>query len=276
MNSFGWRFGSLVFGTLLVLVTIRLVRRVSRSTLIGGLAGLLLTFDGLAFVMSRTALLDIFLAFFLVAAVACLAADRDWFRHRLADHLQRQGLTDLGGRFGPALLVRPWRLAAGVCFGLALGSKWNGAVRAGRVRAAQPGLGRRRPPAGRRRCPGELGGAARRRARLRVPGGAQRSGVRRHLGQLVRHLGRLRPGLGRRAIRRPPPPGGWAPTSPPSCTTSATSGTSTPATSSTTRSTPTAPTRRAGWCSPARSPSTRSTTSSPGRTAASAPTTASG
>ena len=33
MNSFGWRFGSLVFGTLLVLVTIRLVRRVSRSTL---------------------------------------------------------------------------------------------------------------------------------------------------------------------------------------------------------------------------------------------------
>ena len=125
MNSFGWRFGSLVFGTLLVFVTIRLVRRVSRSTLVGGLAGLLLTFDGLAFVMSRTALLDIFLAFFLVAAVACLAADRDWFRHRLADHLQRNGLADLAGRFGPALLVRPWRLAAGVCFGLALGSKWN-------------------------------------------------------------------------------------------------------------------------------------------------------
>jgi dolichyl-phosphate-mannose--protein O-mannosyl transferase len=74
MNSFGWRFASLVFGTLFVLVTIRLVRRVSRSTLVGGIAGLLLTFDGLSFVMSRTALLDIFLAFFVVAAVACLAA----------------------------------------------------------------------------------------------------------------------------------------------------------------------------------------------------------
>jgi dolichyl-phosphate-mannose-protein mannosyltransferase len=125
MNSFGWRFASLVFGTLLVLVTIRLVRRVSRSTLVGGLAGLLLTFDGLAFVMARTALLDIFLAFFVVAAVACLAADRDWMRGRLADHLEERGLSDLGGRYGPLLLLRPWRVAAGLCFGLALGSKWS-------------------------------------------------------------------------------------------------------------------------------------------------------
>jgi dolichyl-phosphate-mannose-protein mannosyltransferase len=125
MNSVGWRVGPLIFGTLLVLIVIRLVRRVSRSTLIGGLAGLLLAFDGLAFVLSRTALLDIFLAFFLVAAVACLAADRDWFRNRLADHVIKTGQPDLQGRFGPALIVRPWRLAAGVCFGLALGCKWN-------------------------------------------------------------------------------------------------------------------------------------------------------
>jgi dolichyl-phosphate-mannose-protein mannosyltransferase len=125
LTSVGWRVAPLIFGTLLVLVLIRLVRRVSRSTLIGGLAGLLLAFDGLAFVMSRVALLDIFLAFFVVAAVACLAADRDWFRNRLADHLQRRGDADLGGRFGPGLIVRPWRIAAGLCFGLALGSKWN-------------------------------------------------------------------------------------------------------------------------------------------------------
>ncbi len=125
MNSFGWRVAPLIFGTLLILVTIRLVRRVSRSTLIGGLAGLLLTLDGLEFVMSRTALLDIFLAFFVVAAVACLAADRDWFRNRLADHLERHELPDLGGRFGPALWLRPWRIAAGLSFGLALGTKWN-------------------------------------------------------------------------------------------------------------------------------------------------------
>ena len=125
MNSFGWRVAPLVFGTLLVLVTIRLVRRVSKSTLIGGLAGLLITLDGLAFVMSRTALLDIFVAFFVVAGVSCLAADRDWFRNRLADYLEQHELPDLRGRFGPALMLRPWRLAAGVCFGLAIGSKWN-------------------------------------------------------------------------------------------------------------------------------------------------------
>ena len=125
MNSFGWRFASLVFGTLLIIVTIRLVRRVSKSTLIGGLAGILLTFDGLEFVMSRTALLDIFLAFFVVAAVACLAADREWFRNRLVRYLEAREIPDLGGQFGPALIVRPWRIAAGVCFGLALGSKWN-------------------------------------------------------------------------------------------------------------------------------------------------------
>jgi dolichyl-phosphate-mannose--protein O-mannosyl transferase len=125
MDSFGWRFSALVFGTLFVMITIRLVRRVSRSTLVGGAAGLLLTFDGLSFMMSRTALLDIFLAFFLVAAVACLAADRDWMRARLADHLEARGRPDLGGDYGPALLVRPWRIGAGLLFGLALGTKWN-------------------------------------------------------------------------------------------------------------------------------------------------------
>ena len=108
-----------------MLVSIRLVRPVSRSTLVGATAGLLLPSDGLSFVMSRTALLDIFLAFFVVAAVACLAADRDWMRSRIADHLEARGLTDLGGTYGPRLLLRPWRIAAGVCFGLALGTKWN-------------------------------------------------------------------------------------------------------------------------------------------------------
>jgi hypothetical protein len=36
--------------------------------------------------MSRTALLDVFMAFFLVTAVACLVADREWFRNRLAGY----------------------------------------------------------------------------------------------------------------------------------------------------------------------------------------------
>lgn len=125
MNSFGWRFLPLIFGTLLVLITIRMARRLSRSTLVGAIAGLLLTFDGLAFVMSRIALLDIFQAFFLVAAVTAVIADRDYYRGWLADQLEARGIPDFGGRFGPVLWWRPWRLVAGVLFGLAMGCKWN-------------------------------------------------------------------------------------------------------------------------------------------------------
>ncbi|WP_051208455.1 dolichyl-phosphate-mannose--protein mannosyltransferase [Propionicicella superfundia] len=125
MNSFGWRIMSVVFGTILVFATIRLARRLSRSTLIGGIAGLLLTLDGLAFVMSRTGLLDIFQAAFLVIGVSCAVADRDWFRVKLATHLERAGLRDLGGQFGPLVWWRPWRLAAGLAFGAACAVKWN-------------------------------------------------------------------------------------------------------------------------------------------------------
>ncbi len=124
MNSVGWRVPALIFGTLLVMVTIRLARRLSRSTMIGALAGFLLTVDGLHFVMSRLALLDIFQSFFLVAAVSCVVADRDFFRHRLAQHLESRELTSLDGKAGP-WIFRPWLLAAGVLFGLALGTKWN-------------------------------------------------------------------------------------------------------------------------------------------------------
>ena len=125
MNSFGWRFMPLIFGTLLVLITIRMARRLSRSTLVGAIAGILLTFDGLSFVMSRIALLDIFEAFFLVAAVAAVIADRDYYRSWLADQLELRGIPDFGGRFGPMLWWRPWRVVAGVLFGLAMGCKWN-------------------------------------------------------------------------------------------------------------------------------------------------------
>jgi dolichyl-phosphate-mannose--protein O-mannosyl transferase len=126
MDPFGWRIASAVVGTLMVAVMVRLARRMTGSTLLGCVAGLLLCFDGLEFVLSRLALLDIFLAFFLLAATSCLVADRDWGRTRLA----RLVTTDepmTSGDWGPvrALLWRPWRLGAGVLFGLACATKWN-------------------------------------------------------------------------------------------------------------------------------------------------------
>ncbi|MDR1806590.1 MAG: hypothetical protein LBR33_01510 [Propionibacteriaceae bacterium] len=123
-NSFGWRFMSVVFGSLLIGAVIRLGRRLSRSTLIGGLAGLFITFDGLSFVMSRIGLLDIFEATFIVLAVGAVVADRDYFRHQLADRIEARGGPDLGGASG-GFIFRPWLLVAGVMFGLACATKWN-------------------------------------------------------------------------------------------------------------------------------------------------------
>src|SRR5438128_1706681 len=71
VNEFGWRFSAAVAGTVSVLILIRLARRVTGSTLLGCLAGVLMTFDGLHFVQSRTSMLDIFLMLFVLAAVAC-------------------------------------------------------------------------------------------------------------------------------------------------------------------------------------------------------------
>ena len=125
LNSFGWRFSALIAGTLLVMFTIRMARRLSRSTMIGALAGILLTFDGLAFVMSRLALLDIFQAVFAVAGISALLADRDWYRGKLADVLRERDIPDFDGGFAPWILWRPWRLVAGLMLGASVAVKWN-------------------------------------------------------------------------------------------------------------------------------------------------------
>jgi len=126
MDPVGWRISSAVVGSLMVLVMCRLARRLTGSTALGLVAGLLLMLDGLHFVLSRLALLDIFLAFFTLCAVACLVTDRDHYRRRLAARLP-DGRRATG--FGPVgwLLVRPWLLASGVCWGLAIGTKWTAA-----------------------------------------------------------------------------------------------------------------------------------------------------
>ena len=124
MTPFGWRFSSAVVGSLMVMVMIRLARRVTRSTLLGLVAGLLMCFDGMQLVLSRLALLDIFLAFFVLCAVSCMVADRDWVRTRMARHVP-SGRRLSPRSWGPLLLWRPWRLATGVFWGLALGTKWS-------------------------------------------------------------------------------------------------------------------------------------------------------
>ena len=83
-NPVGWRFASAVAGTICILLIIRVARRMTRSTLLGGIAGVLLICDGVSHVMARLALLDVFTELFVLAAFACLIADRDQVRNRLA------------------------------------------------------------------------------------------------------------------------------------------------------------------------------------------------
>ena len=112
MTPFGWRFVVAVTGTLAVLMVARIGRRLFRSTLLGCIAGLLLAVDGMAFVHSRTALLDPLLMFWALAAFGALLIDRDRTRGRLSDRLQAAETTGSApgwgcGR-GASRLASPW------------------------------------------------------------------------------------------------------------------------------------------------------------------------
>ncbi|NUU25914.1 MAG: phospholipid carrier-dependent glycosyltransferase [Streptomycetaceae bacterium] len=124
VSPFGWRFMVALLGTLSVLMLCRIGRRLFRSTLLGCIAGLLLALDGLHFVMSRTALLDLVLMFWVLAAFGALLIDRDDTRatvaRRLRDGIDPQRAVRMG------LGLRPWRIVAGVCLGLACVTKWSG------------------------------------------------------------------------------------------------------------------------------------------------------
>ena len=123
LTTLGWRLAPAVFGTLAILVMCRVARRITRSTLLGCTAGLLLSLDGLEFVLSRTGILDIFLMFFVLAAFGALVVDRDVSRERLAQAV----VLRPGDQAGPALGIRKWRVLAGVLIGLACATKQYGA-----------------------------------------------------------------------------------------------------------------------------------------------------
>jgi len=128
-NEFGWRVSAAVCGTLSVLMLIRIGRRLFGSTLLGCTAGLLLAVDGFHLVLSRTALLDIFLLFFVLAAFGALVLDRDARRRRWLRAVEGgMDPTRSDGAGRPPLnwaAVPWWRLAAAVLLGCAMSVKWS-------------------------------------------------------------------------------------------------------------------------------------------------------
>ncbi len=123
-SSFGWRFASAVVGTLSILMLGRIARRMFRSTLVGATAALLLAVDGQHFVHSRTGLLDVFVMFWALAAFGALVIDRDAARVALAARMARA--PDAATGYGPGIGIRWWRVVAGICLGLCIGTKWSG------------------------------------------------------------------------------------------------------------------------------------------------------
>src|SRR5215469_13162524 len=176
LTPFGWRFTVALVGTVSILMVARIVRRMTRSTMLGCVAGLLVALDGLELVLSRTAILDIFVMFWVLAAFGLLVIDRDQTIARL------QAVAAGGSRGLPRRGV---------------GEQVDRPVLPDRFRRPGHRLGHGRPAS--RRLSGLAGRrpAQRRQMAARLVPGDTRRDLHRVLERLVRHQRRLRPQLGR-------------------------------------------------------------------------------
>ena len=78
-NPLGWRIATAVVGTAMILLVALIAQRLFYSPILTALASALMALDGMALVQSRTALLDNFLAFFLLCATYFFVAKRYWW-----------------------------------------------------------------------------------------------------------------------------------------------------------------------------------------------------
>ena len=118
MNPFGWRIVAALVGVAMVVLVHRIALRLFANPWTAALAGLFMAIDGLAIVLSRTALLDQFLTFWVLCTFAALLRDRSEYRHTLALLAYEQPVTAWRA-------ARPWRLLAIVCISLAMATKWS-------------------------------------------------------------------------------------------------------------------------------------------------------
>ena len=110
-NSFGWRFMSVLFGAIGLIVVFELGMTLTGQMGIALLATFLLWMDGLYFVQSRTGMLDVFGVVFMMLAL--LLFHRYW--------------TAPPARAGARLL------GVGLFLGLAVATKWNAAYASGLI-----------------------------------------------------------------------------------------------------------------------------------------------
>jgi len=78
-NGVGWRITTALVGSLMILLVARIAHRLFRDARLTALTSALMALDGLALVHSRTALLDNFLAFFILLATYLFTMRRYWW-----------------------------------------------------------------------------------------------------------------------------------------------------------------------------------------------------
>lgn len=78
-NALGWRFTTALVGSLMILIVALIAHRLFYSPVLTALASGLMAIDGLALVHSRTALLDNFLAFFILLATYFFLSRKYWW-----------------------------------------------------------------------------------------------------------------------------------------------------------------------------------------------------
>jgi len=93
-NEFGWRFMGALLGSVMIILIALIAQRLFRNTFLTISASALLAMDGLALVHSRTALLEIYLSFFILLATY--------------------------------FFVMRWHWWTGIALGLAIATKWSG------------------------------------------------------------------------------------------------------------------------------------------------------
>ncbi|WP_246093419.1 dolichyl-phosphate-mannose--protein mannosyltransferase [Microbacterium kyungheense] len=126
-SGWGWRITTALLGTASVLVLMLIAKRLTRSTTFAVVAGLLMAVDGLAISMSRVALLDTSLTFFVLLAFLLVLRDRERTMARIATTVAARYDGDSPPSWGPILWNRPWIIAAGAALGAASAVKWSGA-----------------------------------------------------------------------------------------------------------------------------------------------------
>lgn len=121
----GWRIMTALFGTAVIVFIFLLARRLSQSTNIAIVAGIIAIFDGVLLVAAKFGMLDIFQVLFVVMAAWTIAGDMRQVHHRWHD-AWLAGKLEGTGPYGPRMGFRWWRFATGVLLGLALSVKWSG------------------------------------------------------------------------------------------------------------------------------------------------------